>query len=102
MMSPQGRASVDTIMGDTDSLIQYCAELNTSAAARTAVMKLAPQTAQEHNADPTSLAANAWLMRELPDAQGGAARATKPPAVRGANIFGRLFRQLKRHKSDRA
>jgi hypothetical protein len=41
-------------------------------------------------------------MRELPDAQGGTPRATKPPVARGANIFGSLLRQLRGQKSDSA
>ena len=100
MTSPQGRASIDTLIGDTDRLVQYCAELNASAAARTDVMKLAPQTAQELNADPTSLEANAWLMRELPDPRVATQGASKPNAARWANIFAPLVRQWSRHKND--
>ena len=102
VLSSPGRASIDPIIEDTDRLIQHCAELNAAAAARTEVMKLAPQSAQELNAAASSLATNAWLMRELPDAQAGTQCAVKPLAARRANLFAPLLRQLRRHKSDTA
>lgn len=100
MMSPKGRASIDVLIGDTDRLVQYCAKLNASAAARTEVMKLAPQTAQRLQADPTTLGTNEWIMRELPDAPAPMLRASKRIAERCANIFAPLVRQLRLHKSD--
>lgn len=98
--SPQGRASIDTLIGDTDRLVQYCAELNASAAARTEVMQLPPQPAPKLNSDPTTLGTNAWIMRELPNARDAAPGAGDPNAARGANIFASLIRQVRRRKSD--
>ena len=100
ILSSQGRATIDPLIEDTNRLVQYCAELHASAAARTEVMKLAPRTAQDDNADLTSLAANTWLTSELPGTQVASHCTTTPTTTRCANIFAPLFRQLSRHKLD--
>jgi hypothetical protein len=100
VMTPQGRASIATLIGDTDGLVQYCAEINAAAAARTEVMKLAPQTAEQLKAEPTMLGTDAWLIRELPDTAAATQSASTPIAARWANIFAPLVRQLRRHKND--
>jgi len=100
MMPQRGRASIDTLIGDTDRLVQYCAESNASAAARTEVMGLQPQTTQKPKADPTTIGTNAWLMRELADAPSTTQCPSKRIAARCAEIFAPLVRQLRRHMSD--
>ena len=100
-LTQRRRAStIDTLIEDTDRLVQYCAELNASAAARTEVMKLAPKTSQENGTDPMTLGKNAWLMRELPDTPAASHCTTTPNTTRCANIFAPLMRYLSRHKSD--
>ena len=93
-MSPQGRASIDSIITDTDRLVQYCVDLNASAAARTEAMKILPHMAQEQNADPLTLGANAWLMRELPDRENAPKYGSKPIAERCAAMITPLLRRL--------
>jgi len=99
-LSPQGKALIDPVIEDTDRLVQYCAELHASTAARTEVMKLAPQTARERDSDPTSHAAHAWLMRELPVTQAACDSATTRITARCASILAPLVRQLRRHEKD--
>ena len=99
-LTQRRRASVDTLIEDTDRLVQYCAELNASAAARTEVMKLAPQTAQENGTHPMTLGTNAWLTRALPDTPAASHCTTTPITARCAKIFAPLVRHLSRHKSD--
>ena len=99
-MDPQGRRLMDTLSDDTDSLVQYCAELNASAAARMEVMKLSPQTAPVLNAELTTVGTNRWLMRELPAPDVTTESPVKPIAARCAEIFAPLVRQLKRDKNE--
>jgi methyl-accepting chemotaxis protein len=93
---PEIRAFVDSLIAETDRLVQHCAELNASVAARSEVMMLPIQTGREREADLTSVAANAWLLRELPASQSSTANKIKLHAARGANIVSSLLRQLRR------
>ncbi len=99
-ISAQGRASVDTLIGDTDRMVQDCAEANASAAARMEVMKLRPQTPLQLKVDPATLGTNDWIMRELPDAPTIAQGARERIVARCASIFAPLARQLRLPKSD--
>jgi len=95
------RASIDTLIEDTDRLVQYCAELSASTAARTEVIKLTPQTTQENGTGAMTLGTNAWLTRELPNTPAASHFTTTAITARWANIFAPWVRLLSRHKNDR-
>jgi hypothetical protein len=99
-LAPGGRASIDTLIEDTDRLVQYCAELSASTAAQTEVIKLAPHSTQENGTGAMTPGTNGWLTRELPNTPAASHFTTTAITARWANIFAPLVRHLSRHKHD--
>ena len=98
-LAPEGGASIDTLIEDTDCLIQYCAELSASTAARTEVIKLAPQTTQENGTGAMTPGTNASLTRELPNTLAASHFTTTAITACWANIFAPWVRHLSRYKN---
>jgi hypothetical protein len=102
VMPAQGRESVDALIGEVDRLIQHCAELNISAAARTEIMNLPPQPSPATVSAPTGAPASDWIMRELPDATPAQPSSAEPAWLPGGNLLGSLINRVRRWKGDTA
>ncbi len=92
------QAPVAELVADTDRLVQYCAELNATAAAQTEVRKLERRAAQAFNPTPALAASNRRNPSTWSHSLAATLRATAGFATRCVNMLVLLARHFGLHK----